>query len=191
MGAGLIQLGGLSGQAVLERRLWDRGWLLVGATAGAESTEAAAVVGLGVDATDASSAATQVVDSRAAVSLGVRVQLVGDDLPIRPSLFGSVLGGISSNEQLFEASGGESDGVLTRQWTTSADLQLGGMIDFELLRWLSLRFSSAVVSGSVARISREVITQETQAEEDNSAGSGFRSAVGLTLTPSIQLQAFF
>jgi hypothetical protein len=146
VGAGVQLSSSLAPSAAVERKLWEQGWLLVDASA-----SVAKVPSTVIEATTNES-----LQWSAGGSVGLRLQLVEDSSRIRPSvLVVAALNG-SSNEQLTTGTTPSVDtdvafSLLSRRQTLTAGARVGGLIDFELLPWLALRFSSSVLSGDVTQ----------------------------------------
>lgn len=185
VGAGLQLSSSLAPSAAVERRLWEQGWLLVDASASIARAPTSVSEGATIES----------FQWIAGASVGLRFQLVEDSSLIRPSVLVLAALNGSSNEQLTTGTPSlDTDlslAVLTRRQALTAGARVGGLIDFELLPWLALRFSSSVVSGDVTQNWSQTRTRVADQAAVETEDEGLAFSAGLSLSPALTLQAFF
>lgn len=176
---------------VVERRLAP--WLWVyGAGSGGNALAGTGVLvsGTGSETDDTTSTVA------AQLRTGVRFQLFDDHAFARPSLVLGLAGNVErrtfTTEGTRDVAGTQtpfSSSAITD--TAGAEVFGGALVDFSLLPWLALRFSTDIGGVGVFSTTRtELATSEgEQDRETTSSFSGTRA--DLSLRPALSLQAFF
>lgn len=195
VGAGAAFGNNLLASAVVERRLVSWLWVFAAGGAGGDFLPGNGTVNIAGQPPSETTTTSSSLSARLAT--GLRMQLVDDTAFARPSLVVGVAAGMN---QLDFTSEGTRQGIenqevttstTTASTTTNADLFGGAMVDFTLLPWLALRFSTDIVSVGLRTVERSTLATSPGEADVNLTSKSEGFAGRFLLAPAMAVQAFF
>lgn len=192
VGGGAVFGNGLVASSAVERRLLPWLWIHVAGSGG--GAQGGTLAG-GIGTRTPGETTTNQTDLSASLTGGLRFQLVDDVQIVRPSLVVGVRGNV--DRRTTDEEGTREVGDTTTPFSSSTTLTTmgvdafgGALVDFSLLPWLALRFSTDVASVGLVNEDRTTLATDGD-EESESSSSTQRLRGGLSIEPGVSLQAFF